>query len=1688
MNPPSQPVSKGTRRRGMALIIVIGALALATMLLLAMFSLTESEYRSTQSYVAGLSAKQYSDTATAIVQAQIQNGQVARDGSGNPITNPLPTQRVIHATQPGMVRVYNANGTFKEAYKLYSSSQMKVPGPTESDIFTPQNTAPGDWDAMPARFVDLNEPVVRPSLGGGAGPDAVSVYYPVIDPRASYNFDGPQYVANSAPPVGSKTSQLEGFFYDKTTTKVGSALSVTYDTTKTNVMVTDPSQMRLPMPVEWIYFLQDGTMGTLNSSNRFITASSGVDATADNPIVARVAFWADDESCKININTASEPTFLAPPYYYHERDRRWANYPAAAFEYQRYPGHPATVALSTVLAPYYRLDTVRPDDDGFAQTDKNSIINIKEYIYNLAPKISTGGSLSGTVPFMNDDFSQANGETPATTTQPINNAVARAERLYASVDEMLFQDGVYSTATGRGAAKYDLPGSGTGSLFDHDTLERSRFFLTAHSRSPEFTMYGLPRVCMWPVADGEAGNNPRRTNFDTMIALCATLQNGPTSTTQTSVTGSYFFRRAEAHHATQDVTGSAAGFATSAGLQRNSRLLDYLVTQMSGLQWPETSSILNNPNYVAKYGVDNVRQLAVQFFDYIRCINLYDGVLARGNDPGRSVDGGALYNTDGSLKLTMTDVYVERDALATKFLTYTNQRCTPPSVNINASANSNLSKDVASDKNTLPGHGQVTPAIWSTNGQSYRGFGRMFTISEFGFTIICTADGKPDPKYGIVCNGVRSGGGTAFRADATKKYTIGGPTYQTNADVYGNLKNLDPAGKAVWWSNFPPLDPREDHTPKALYGTDPGVANGQNHPAFHPGYDPKNWNHTLVVNEPLKDGEKRIQLMLMFECFCPMLGWTKFHPEYTVKLDGNYVGQMMLNKQRLFNTTGDLVVKSAGNLYETGSSAYSWGGHVTPGSFSGNRGGRSVSGEGAVSMGADRQFPEGGNFSGHNNLSVYTLTSNFITVPRDGQLELEFPNGELVIEIYDKHEWEQRQPIQRIAIRLDDATLPTPRLVYNNYTGFYSDGSPEGKTQDINAGPVNIPAGGWNELNFHEKINTQGSITYRRSTQGPHWWVFNYDGTLGRQDGKVNPQYDGPGQQFWLDKPEPFGPAVPDSAARQLLRGRLDTNAGIINATGSGALPLTLLPPETVPGGVTVFESDVVRSMVPAVGDYRMIMARYEVPSIMWRRHPLWDETPTSRKHMAIHSFTGMSGAVENGVDLGAGGTANLLVADLHFGNPANLADVSRTPDLPPHPEWAKAANSFGDFDTGIANAREGPYVNKPDEGNFHAYTETRGSITKFYRASYFHEPWRQSDDWRTGLFMTPNRMISSPVMFGSLPTGVWDTGGNNSFGAFVGTSLAGQFPMRPWQTLLFRPYVRSNAATYGAKSTHPGQLGPVDHFLLDMFFMPVVEPYAISEPLSVAGRINMNYQIMPFTHIRRATGMNAVLKGEMMTAIPNGDPWNSKTFKSSPATAFVFDTFYDERTAPVKYWHRPINAKETLVQFDERFNHALGGVNGGLFRSASQICEIHLIPDVSKGASNNSQEILPTLTNLNASSRQIAMTAFWENHKVTGENIRERPYSNLYAKLTTRSNTFRVHVRAQVLKKARSTAPDVFDPDKDAVLSEYRGSNLIERYIDPSNTLNPIPDYAGSATPLSLPPLESFYQFRVIESKRFNP
>jgi uncharacterized protein (TIGR02600 family) len=1677
MNPNKISQNKKARRQAMALVMVVTTVALISMLIVAIFSVTRTEYKATQNYVAARSAKQLADTAVAITQAQLQNAQ-------NSATN--PTDRTIHATQPGMARVYSSIGNFIRAHKLYSSSQMVVTSAEESDIFAAQHQVPQDWNSAPnkARFVDLNEPVVRPGLTAGT----TSVYYPVIDPRAAYTGVNPS--------TGQTMTAVDGFSYSRdsaTITGAGGAVSYNEVVTQTDAG-NDPNKLRLPMPVEWIYLLQDGTTGALDASNKFISSEQGKEPSAINPIVGRVAFWTDDESCKVNINTASEPTFFAPPYFYHQRDYKWANFPPAAGEYQRYPGHPATVALSPILAPGIDLDPLAPG------AGINNIVETKEFIYNLIPKIAMGGSKSGTLPFLNDAFSAGNGEQTAAS--GVDNTAAKKERLFASVDEMLFRDGVYG-GNGREAARYVIPGQNNRLLFDHDTLERSRFFLTAHSRAPEFSNHGLPRIAMWPVADEGLGQN-FRSSFDNMIALCATLRNG---TSGAAINNSYIFRRAQPHHPSHDVTGSSSTYGSSQGLSRNSKLLDYLYSQMDGLQFPRTSSLGSSGTYSQKYGQQNTAQLAVQFYDYIRSTNLYDGVLAREND---GISGAGLSGTA---------FYERRDQIVNQRRTYTEQRVTRKasgSLRGGAQNDARLGNDILSDDAAVfPGHGQVTPAVWQKGNTSYRGFGRMFTLSEVGFHFICTADGKND-QYAANFGGVLSGGGSAPRTDPTTDSEE--PTFE-NDPLTGQQRR--------WYSNFPPLlrtnsDPPNWVPPPNLYGALPTPPGGPRHPSRHPGYNPNNWNMTLANRVPLLPDEKRIQAMFLMEAFCPMLGWTKMHPEYAIVLDGNFIGGIKLNNQRLFDTTQDIVVKSNGNLFES-HDVYSSGGHAGPTAMAGNRGARPVSGGGGtVFMASDGPPPENpngaplfntGNTSGHNALANYGLNTNFVTVKRNQPMQLSFDTRELVIKIYDKHRYQEEglQPVQIIRIAFENSPLPVPALVYS-------------QQRVLNGAKVNALR---NELNYYQRTDSFGRITYWRSLQGPHWWCFNNEGCLGRMNGSVNPNFTGVGAQpFWQQNPNPYPPGEEYTPLRQVLRGRLNTTSERPDGPPGTPQGFSIIPFERTANpantgqfvtdedtGLRWTGSDVIRTMVPAVGDYRLIAARYEVPATMWMRHPVWTKTIGQglRAPRSIHSFTTHVATTEEGVVLPTTSVLNNpvftssppLVSTNHLLVVGAPYSDARIPDLPPDTGWAAVANSYGDFDNGIANSRDGAYVNKPDEGNFYAGNFSRHNKTQFYRSGYFYEPWRNSDDWRTGVYMTPNRIVTSPVMFGSLSTGVWGGGSVTtnalaSSGVTYNTNQGG----KPWQTLLFRPYARSHATLGKSVTTgHPGDHNPRDHNLLDLFFMPVVEPYAISEPLSSAGRINLNYQIMPFTNIIRATGMHALMKGEFMTAIPRNDDVNkSKTFQTA-ATAAMWnstgDRYWGEQPSSPggkKLWHRPIDVTKTLYQFEQKFRHSATGANHalgrfrGLFRSASQICEIHLIPDFSEGFSDG--EALGSVTNItpNTNDWQEKMDEFWQNHSPTGDNTRERPYSNLYARVTTRSNTFRVHMRAQVLRKARSVAADVVDPAKDAVLGEYRGSALIERYIDPTDTLNPIPDYAASTNPLNLPPLETFYKFRTLESKRFSP
>ncbi len=347
-------------------------------------------------------------------------------------------------------------------------------------------------------------------------------------------------------------------------------------------------------------------------------------------------------------------------------------------------------------------------------------------------------------------------------------------------------------------------------------------------------------------------------------------------------------------------------------------------------------------------------------------------------------------------------------------------------------------------------------------------------------------------------------------------------------------------------------------------------------------------------------------------------------------------------------------------------------------------------------------------------------------------------------------------------------------------------------------------------------------------------------------------------------------------------------------------------------------------------------------------------------------------------------------------------AGVNATPAL-----GSTLANPPGDWDTGMSTVNDGAFVNKADEGNMAGLTNASVTVPYYDNLANVQAAG--------GTFFSPNRQIASAVNFGSLPTGVETNA--------------------PWQTLLFHPDPGGTPQHIGAKS-------PQDYLLLDLFNMPVVEPYAISDPFSTAGKVNMNFQIVPFTYLSRNTALRAVLKPEQIMALSASD---AATYKGSNSAFGVRRTFLD--------------LDQTLSGFLARFN------SGDIFRSASEVCGLYLVPQ---------------------GQTYSGMPAFWTSNPLTGDNVRERPYGDIYPRLTTKSNTFTVHYRVQTLKKVSTTVTQWVE-DADLVTAEYRGSSTLERYLDSSNPN--IPDYALQTQPLAAgSAIDNFYKMRVIETKQFTP
>ncbi len=1528
------------QNRGVALVIVLAVVALATLAVVSFFEMARTEHNASYQYSKGLHAQQVAEQAVNIVIAQVRMATTTKDA--------------VWASQPGAIRTWKSaegsNETFK-GFKLYSDDKMVE---LNENIFATEDFSDleGDqWIQLKNQYVDLNEPVIRGN----------HVYYPIVDPSAAIEPRWPK-------PLNGKERGIEGFEFNQGDHKVtGSRLSTRAADTE-----------HLPLPVKWIYQLEDGTLGHL-SDGKF-TALTGTNLpTKNNQIAARFAFWTDDETSKLNLNVNAGGLTWDTPRAGGLLDRNMGQFQPAQNEWQRYPGHPATTSIAPVLAP------------GISNIAENK--NAMELIYSAIPRIVGGGSESGTRQLNLTSSKEKNGLQPDT------------DRLYPSVHELAMlpnrEPTPYPQANGRPAKPENVSRN----------IEQAQFFLTTHSRSPELTLFNTPRITTWPIhLDTSLHDLPTRTKFDQLIAYCSTLGQSDTGKFE------YFFKRKNADSTTYDFS--------SPEMERNRQLWDYMVNLMSK---PIPKS---NQSFADKYGTKEVHNIATLIFDYIRCTNLHDDNLF-----GEGWQD-AFYPTNSN-----------------QHRTYTNPRKIAPPKDPEAEI------DVAGKTTVHKGHGQVLPIIIERNGHISKGFGRFFTLLNMSIQVHCVADGgrhELPQKPALLDYHKMLGGG--YVEPRNPGYKLPDDTYE-NRDDRPAFSNIPPMHS--YYDVKPSLSrERQDHidqypdwlldwmdsfliTEKGAWQTiDIPPKRGDKPPenlkekgdwrqrhqwrktegravywqevlkVIAPAFDRDLWNRRLNYNRVDPSGnvvsidrkvaknhymrlgkkERLLQASLLFSLFCPSQGWVPINPDMSLIItldqnDSQFIfenidigGGIAGNKPRTwlskdserefgrfldsYNIEGQPV-----DARETGRSKWTVGNKSTP-----MKHGNSGVPIGPGSLLKARTTPLHKKYDPkRSDLSYAFVTRPFrIKVENLKEKTLKFKGGPVSVEIFGNgtdspHSApsanSEQELVQTIQFSIPDFEVKPP---------FLHSGKPGSKNNEGRRSGLQIPK---------------------------HYWGFK-DRYPGGRDIS-----DGSGWGYKVS---------------------VGNRTGDLRISAGKAL-------------VSEEQEDFVE-------------------------HPYFPKK-TNEKEEPIFS----------------------LLPGINYHSSTPIKPYSTNVSF----------NEYGDFDNGVGLLRDGAYINKPDEGNFHNLISS-GSIDlnakkwkdrrRHGELPYFvgagtHEAGGPS-------YFSPNRITSGPGMFGSLPSGILEN--------------------KSWQTLLFRPACdsyhpgapaesQSIQVQLGTQGGNYNQSGPADHHLLDLFWMPSVEPYAISETFSTSGKINLNYQILPFKHIKRNTGLHGVFRPETMVLIPT-QGYNPKTPSKNkrhkrPSDPSYYARQYKHNVGKGHGYHwknNPtggvleykslrgvIHEDSTLEQFERLFQ------TGNIFRSASQICEIHLVPQQLSARMGNTQPKF-LIDSYQPSIDQMEDGSFWRDHALVGDNSRERPYANIYSRVTTKSNTFKVHYRGQVLKQGRGGIDrdySIWDDDLDSVISEYRGSSIIERFIDPNDPN--IPDYA---TDTDAAPIGEFYQFRVFNSTRFSP
>lgn len=1538
--PSLQTYTKALNRAaesGAALIVVIAFLALITALVLTFFSSVTTEHSSSKGYADSVTTMQLADSALHYVMGTIR--EATSKGSN-----------IAWASQPGMIRTYGANGNTASGaalqhYKLYSAASM-----VGSGNFDPATDRDPAWRNKTALWTDLNSPAIRTSG---------TARFPILSgnsiTRLTRNAAGatvPEYLGYDSNRDGYP--DIDGFSIDPA--------SVTFDSAKPLSADNNP----VPMPVRWIYVLRDGSFtvpDSIDANGKTARWTGTGKPSKTNPVVGRIAFWTDDETAKLNLNTAGEGSYWDNVTFATQTDLAFGRNGPAQREYSRYPGHPAGASLSPVLGTMLGLPEpsrfcLQPTMGNACATNGQATFTpdlafapgVESYLtrlFQLTPRFAWGGSKQGAV------------ATAASITGAagISAADLRLDRLYASVDEALFA----VPAPTDSARPLNPPGASPG--LSAADIEKARFFLTTNSRTPEVNPFNQPKITIWPIDDPSKANPSNdynasladsRSPIDQLIGFCSTINGQP-----------YYFTRNDPFDPAGDFT------------PRNAALYDYLVDRLSQ-PLPGYGSSFRD-----RYPGSQTPQLVTGFYDFIRgAINLCNSTES---SPRYAYSFCKPYSTGGSM--TVTD-------------------------------------------NLRPQFGQVAPFRHPSNGT--KGIGRFPTIQQAVLLFIATAanqpplqtgnDGKP---LGKVPNPLHPWPGNLPAAT-----NITGTTNSGGATIYrfGNAAALP----------YPTLYLQSGSwhaAPKTLSGTVslPPNSYAQTHSGlrFLTEQNPETGAFDLPNRRyrgpDLGFGQTQMQAVLLFNMATPAAGNPALAAHYKLRVSGAEAFRAAGSPLNMRNGTKEMRSDQCRGS-EFGASAVL--------GFRSQLHKRTTANAGASFSVSPLVF--------HSDPVV---VSNQTTSATFG-----FQGGEITVEILNPVD---DSVVQTAKIVFPDADFPTPVLPgYPPPVGPYltSSGSavaypskpeelipssmltldhtsPLATTPNFNVG-TNGGSGGSTYFNGNTRlvpgyVSSDDSVNFlgRTASTSDYRYKLTCDTVraveLAYGDIRLASCLQTIPAEFFVPHRHYFDPEMP--SAHSLLLPSNVANASLGLSTYRGA---------TLEGITDFFLNKPSQQNIDNITFDRRDFGLPSNTSVPDKFRALLSGLPSGNTYLATR-FPSVTSSATFG--LGSGEYANLWPALTYF------------PDL-----WKIS----GDFDNSIINNTDGPFINKPEEGMSPAINS--GENPYFGNGNRY---FMVGDS-----IYSPNRQVASPVVFGSLPAGV-DPGNPN--------------PNQAYRTLLFSP--NPNAQNHPALGKNPP-----DHALLDFFHMPVVEPYAVSEPFSTGGKVNMNYRLAPFSFIKRETAIRGVLRGVNLTAVP--DRWmrfyKDPTQLANNARVGADGQPLNASASGYNSFRFPICEDDTLREFEHRFDQ------NDLFRSPSEICSLWLYPAVQPTRSTAAEGQRSLLNPGTAeSSTHSAIKQWWyggaggDRKSLTGDNMRERPYYLLYPRLTTKSNTYTVHVRVQSLAKI-SADPDQasFKEGADQVTGEFRGSFSIERYVDPSDPT--IPDFAANREET----LDAHYRFRVLSSKRFVP